>query len=139
MQNQLGEGHYLTMFYGALNIATRSLEYVNAGHCPPVLKHHPGTAETLGATRPVLGLVARQGTKSERIALHSGDCLLLYTDGITEASNSEGEEFGEERLTSLISSPGDLQAQHATVLKAVSQHSGGKLADDATLLLVAIR
>jgi sigma-B regulation protein RsbU (phosphoserine phosphatase) len=139
LQNQLGEGHYVTMFYGALDIATRTLDYVNAGHCPPIMKHHPGTAETLGASRSVLGLVARQGTKSERIPLHSGDCLLLYTDGITEASNNQGEEFGEERLKSLISSPDDLAGQHAAVLQAVSRHSDGKLADDATLVFVGVR
>src|SRR5215831_21290785 len=98
LQNQLGEGHYVTMFYGALDLNTRVLEYVNAGHCPPILKHEGGMAEMLGASRPVLGLVTSQGTHPERIPLRAGDCLLLYTDGITEANDGRGEEFGEERL-----------------------------------------
>jgi sigma-B regulation protein RsbU (phosphoserine phosphatase) len=139
LHNQLGEGHYVTMFFGALDLNNHVLDYVNAGHCPPILKHFGKPAETVAASRPVLGLVARQGTHSERIPLQSGDCLMLYTDGITEANNAAGEEFGEERLKSLISSPEDLQAQHAAVLKAVSQHSGGRLADDATLVLVGVR
>ena len=139
LQNQLGEGHYVTMFYGALDLNTRVLEYVNAGHCPPILKHEGGMAEMLGASRPVLGLVTSQGTHPERIPLRAGDCLLLYTDGITEANDGRGEEFGEERLKPLISSTQDLQVQHGRMLQAVSQHSGGKLADDATLVLVAVR
>jgi sigma-B regulation protein RsbU (phosphoserine phosphatase) len=139
LQNQLGEGHYVTMFYGALDLSSRVLDYVNAGHCPPILKHSEKPAEVVVASRPVLGLVARQGTHSERIPLHSGDCLMLYTDGITEANNAAGEEFGDDRLSSIISSPEDLQGQHAKVLQAVSKHSGGRLADDATLVLLGVR
>src|SRR5271169_5820948 len=56
LRNQLGEGHYVTIFYGVLDLKTRILQYVNAGHCPPILRHVDGSIESLAPTRPVLGL-----------------------------------------------------------------------------------
>jgi sigma-B regulation protein RsbU (phosphoserine phosphatase) len=140
LRNQLGEGHYVTIFYGVLDLRTRVLHFVNAGHCPPILRRENGTMELLSPTRPVLGLILDQGFRSERLILAAGDRLLLYTDGVTEAADDAGEEFGPERLADLLfsSSEADLPQQYARMIGKVREHARGKFTDDATLLLIGI-
>jgi sigma-B regulation protein RsbU (phosphoserine phosphatase) len=141
LRGQLGEGHYVTMFYGVLDLKSHLLEYVNAGHCPPILRRGDGAIEVLGPTRPVLGLLKQQVACAERIQLRSGDAMALYTDGITEAADESGEEFGSERLRDLLAGGGaqPLQQKHAHILQSVRNYASGKLTDDATLLLVSVR
>jgi len=140
LREQLGDEHFVTMFYAVLDVASRSLEYVNAGHCPSILRRAHGTVEMLESTRPVLGLLGKRSAGAERIRLNSGDCLALYTDGITEAANANGEEFGTDRLRALLSADraSGLQAQHAQILEGVRRFANGKLGDDATLVLVSV-
>ncbi len=140
LRNQLGEGHYVTIFYGVFNLKTRVLNFVNAGHCPPVLRRADGSIQSLSSTRPVLGLMLETGFPSERLRLSAGDRLLLYTDGVTEAASDAGEEFGTDRLVALLEHLPDrsLADQCAHIIDKVKGHSGGKLGDDATLLLVSV-
>jgi sigma-B regulation protein RsbU (phosphoserine phosphatase) len=140
LRNQLGEGHYVTIFYGVLDLKTRVLHFVNAGHCPPILRRSNGAVESLGPTRPVLGFMLDDGFRSERLDLTTGDCLLLYTDGVTEAANDSGEEFGPDRLTELLQCPADesLQRHHANIIDNVRRHAAGNFTDDATLLLISM-
>ncbi|MGA9567689.1 MAG: SpoIIE family protein phosphatase [Candidatus Korobacteraceae bacterium] len=141
LRDQLGKEHYVTLFYGVLDVASRTLEYVNAGHCPPVVLRANGTMELLGPTRPVLGLVKHEAAPAERVVLRSGDSLALYTDGITEAADSDGAEFGQERLLETLRREGgaNLQHLHARVLGGVREYASGNLADDATLVLLSVR
>ena len=141
LRDQLGKEHYVTLFYGVLDVASRTLEYVNAGHCPPVVLRANGTMELLGPTRPVLGLVKHEAAPAERVVLRSGDSLALYTDGITEAADSDGDEFGQERLLETLRREGgaNLQHLHARVLGGVREYASGNLADDATLVLLSVR
>jgi phosphoserine phosphatase RsbU/P len=140
LRDQLGEEHYVTLFYGALNVASRTLEYVNAGHCPPLVLRRNGAVEMLDATRPVLGLVKQQGAHAKRVSLRPGDRVALYTDGITEAADADGNEFGAERLRRLLAGDGEqgLHQRHAQILESVRGHASGKLADDATLVLISV-
>jgi len=140
LHDQLGEGHYVTLFYGVLDLTSHVLEYVNAGHCPPLVLRVNGAFEWLAPTRPVVGLLDQQAARSERIRLCPGDGVALYTDGITEAADQTGEEFGPERLRSLLHSEGGhtLQEQHARILSRVRDHANGKLTDDATLVLISV-
>ena len=140
LHDQLGEGHYVTLFYGVLDLTSHVLEYVNAGHCPPIVRRVNGAIELLSPTRPVLGLLDQQAARSERIQLCPGDDLALYTDGITEAADESGEEFGPERLRNLLHSEGErsLQERHSHILRGVRQFASGKLADDATLVLISV-
>jgi phosphoserine phosphatase RsbU/P len=141
LREQLGGEHYVTLFYGVLDVASRTLEYVNAGHNPPIVLRANGAVELLGPTRPVLGLVKHQAARAERVSLRPGDSLALYTDGVTEAADDSGTEFGTERLLATLR-PEDLtnlQDLHARVLGKVRDHARGKLADDATLVLVSVR
>jgi serine phosphatase RsbU (regulator of sigma subunit) len=63
---------------------------------------------------------------------------MLYTDGVAEAEDGNGVEFGDERLALLLEEDGDLPGHHARVLQAVRQYSDGKFTDDATLVLIAV-
>lgn len=140
LRNQLGEGHYVTIFYGVLDLETRILQFVNAGHCPPILRRQNGSLETLDSTRPVLGLLLDAGFRPERITVATGDRLLLYTDGVSEAANEAGEEFGPDRLAALVtdSQPESLPQRYAEIMSNVSKHAAGKFTDDATLLLIVV-
>src|SRR5579863_832731 len=140
LRNQLGEGHYVTIFYGVLNLPTRVLHYVNAGHCPPILRRRDGGVESLAPTRPVLGFMLDEGFRSERLALTPGDRLLLYTDGVSEATNDSEEEFGPERLAELVAGPAQesMEQRYAQIMDKVTKYADGKFRDDATLLLLAI-
>jgi serine phosphatase RsbU (regulator of sigma subunit) len=140
LRNQLGEGHYVTIFYGVLDLPTRVLQFVNAGHCPPILRRQDGSVQSLGPTRPVLGFMLDAGFRAERLALSAGDRLLLYTDGVSEAANASGEEFGHDRLATLLDGPKDesLPQRYAQIMTHVQEHAAGKFTDDATLLLISI-
>jgi phosphoserine phosphatase RsbU/P len=140
LRNQLGEGHYVTIFYGVFDLKTRILNFVNAGHCPPILRHTDGSVELLWSTRPVLGLMLDPGFRSEQLRLSAGDRLLLYTDGLTEATNEAGEEFGADRLASSLGHQPDrpLVEQFGNIMESVRSHSGGRFGDDATLLLIFV-
>jgi phosphoserine phosphatase RsbU/P len=140
LHEQLGEGHYVTLFYGALDLTSNVLRYVNAGHCPPIVRRSSGAIETLEPTRPVLGLLPQPGAHADRIALAPGDSLLLYTDGISEAADGHGQEFGLDRLRLAFDAfpPQSLQTLHAEVLHSVREFADGNLRDDATLVLIAV-
>lgn len=94
-----------TLFYGIINPETRKLTYVNAGHPAPMVLRGE-TLFTLPATSPPLGYFNDPQIALERIALTKGDRLLLYTDGITEAVNREGEPFGQTRLEQIVRQTG---------------------------------
>ena len=139
LRSQLGEGHYVTIFYGVLDLKTRMLQFVNAGHCPPILRRGDGCSESLGSTRPVLGLILDAAFRSERLPLASGDRLLLYTDGVTEAANAAGEEFGAERLAAGLNGAGPpLPEQWRSIMAHVREHANGNFNDDATMVLLSV-
>jgi phosphoserine phosphatase RsbU/P len=89
----------------------------------------------------VLGLLKHQAARAERLSLRPGDKLALYTDGVTEAADAAGAEFGTERLMVALRSDGvsSLQELHSHVLSDVRAYTSGKLADDATLVLISVR
>ena len=90
-----------TMFFGIINPKARTLTYVNAGHPPPLVSRRE-TLYDLPATSPPLGFFDEPNIVREEFALEPGDRLLLYTDGITEAMNREGNPFGRERMEPIV-------------------------------------
>jgi sigma-B regulation protein RsbU (phosphoserine phosphatase) len=88
----------------------------------------------------VLGLLLDAEFRSERLRLLAGDRLLLYTDGVTEAGNDAGEEFGAERLASVMGGRLDepLHQEFAHIMDSVQGHANGNFGDDATLLLISV-
>jgi len=138
--DQLNATHYVTIVYATLDLNTRILGYVNAGHCPPLLLRAAGAVEHLPATRSVLGLGFSDDYRVHKTVLEPGDRLALYTDGITEAANGSTGEFGSERLRDALlraNSP-DLKCQYQSILHEVRAHANDKLGDDATLILLSI-
>jgi sigma-B regulation protein RsbU (phosphoserine phosphatase) len=131
---------FITLFYAQLDVATRRLRYVNAGHNPPMVMHADGSHERLQEGGGVLGVFEEQSFGLGVVDLAPGDRLVLFTDGVTEASNSEGEEFGDWRLVSLLEEKRGLPAAalREKIAAAISEFSGGHLTDDATLLVLAV-
>jgi phosphoserine phosphatase RsbU/P len=132
-------GMFVTLCYVVLDSAGDEIVYVNAGHNPPlVCRGASGDLVALGRTGLILGVAEDQVYDEGRLALAVGDYLVLYTDGLTEALNERGEEFGEERLRACIQQCRNLPA--AEFVQALSQtHAGftGSSApfDDITVLV----
>jgi sigma-B regulation protein RsbU (phosphoserine phosphatase) len=140
MYRNTASDRFITFFYAQLDGPGRRLAYVNAGHNAPFVMHSDGTHERLREGGTVLGVFDTQSYDLGLAQLRAGDRVLLYTDGITEARNSAGEEFGEARLLGLLndhraSSADELQAR---ILAAVAEFSGHHWQDDATLLVLAV-
>ena len=133
-------GKFVTFCYCAVDMGTRKVAYTNAGHCAPILVRANGAIERLEAGGAVLGVFPEWPYEQGEVSLAPGDRLLLFTDGISEASNARDEEFGEERLAQLASALRDRNAHELKnrILQAVSSFTGGRVHDDATLVVIAI-
>jgi sigma-B regulation protein RsbU (phosphoserine phosphatase) len=137
--NSTAAEHFATLFLGAYTGGTRRLRYVNCGHCPPLLLRASGEVERLDPTATVLGAFANLNCAKAEVDLHRGDTLLLYSDGVTEAANRAGDEFGEEGLIEVLRESRALSAAALAkeVADAVTRFGGMPPADDVTV--VAIR
>ena len=96
-----GEDRYATVFYGILDKMGR-FEYVNAGHVPPLLRRKSGALEGLGSANFPVGMFVEAEYQSARINLDSGDFLVIYTDGVSEAWNLQNDLFEESRLREIV-------------------------------------
>jgi serine phosphatase RsbU (regulator of sigma subunit) len=128
---------YATLFFAEYNDDTRKLRYSNCGHPPALLLRDDKTVERLGATCTVVGLFEKWECMMEERELSRGDAILLYTDGVTEALNGEGEEFGEERLLEAARQHSQLPLREllATVADQARRFSPHEQADDITLII----
>jgi len=131
---------FITCFYAVLDSQTNRLAYTNAGHCPPVLIRD-GMCLRLQEGGPVLGIFPDQGYMQGEIQLQSGDCLVFFTDGVTEARTAAGREFGESRLVELLIDQHQLPAAELKdrIMEAVNEFSDGEAYDDATLMVIKVR
>ncbi|MGA7409412.1 MAG: PP2C family protein-serine/threonine phosphatase [Bryobacteraceae bacterium] len=135
----VASGKYITFFYAVVDTARMQLDYCSAGHNPPLLLHRDGTLETLAEGGPVLGIFPAARYVGGMAELRPGDCLVLFTDGITEAMNAKDEEFGEQRLMDLLSQgPGTADECRQRIMSAVTKFSGGNFHDDATVLVLTV-
>ena len=132
---------FVTGVLGELDIVSGRLRYINAGHPPPLLLREGRVVRGLSRGRRLpFGLDTEGLTVAEEI-LQPGDWLALYTDGITEARNADGEWFGEARLVEFLTReiaagqppPETVRRLDRTVL----EHQGGLLQDDASILLAS--
>lgn len=133
---------FITLFTAILDPTTGRMEYCNAGHNPPLLIHKSDEVEQLGASGLVVGIMADATYEERTCVLAPGDVLLLFSDGLTEASNPDsGEEFGEERLITLLKKERDQpSAKLIESIKAeVSSFTGGAAAADDITVVVARR
>lgn len=133
-------GKFITFFYAILDSAARRLTYTNAGHNPPLIARHDGSCMKLEAGGAVLGIFPDLSYEEEVVDLSPGDCLVICTDGITEAADSNGDEFGEERLIAILREGRPVAATDLrdAIMRSVAQFCREDFADDATLLTVAV-
>ncbi|MCX6283692.1 MAG: SpoIIE family protein phosphatase [Bacteroidetes bacterium] len=130
---------FVTVFYGILNTSSGELEYVNAGHNPPYIVNPSGIKEVELTRGTVLGGIEHFNYKSLRTTLAPGDILYLYTDGVTEAFNRQGELYGDQRLEDVLNT--NLNSGHTelvkTILSAVAEFTAGfPPSDDITMMAI---
>lgn len=131
----IGPARYATLFYAVLEPSGR-LRYENAGHCQPLLVRADGAVEFPVSFSGVVGIFSHWLYRDQEVQLHSGDCLLLATDGILEARNRRHEEFGYRRLIAEVEGLGEVKPSAQEVLAAVGRFCGGRFADDASLIVI---
>ena len=130
---------FVTMLYGVYNTRTGHLSYANGGHNTPVVFHADGTITELPLTGGIaLGLMPDFEYDQDSIVLAPGDTVVFYTDGVTEAMNSEEEEFGMERLRGIFPEPpGNAYQANEAVFEAVHEFAGDAMqSDDVTCLIL---
>jgi len=97
---------FVTFFLGLLNLKTGKLDYCNAGHNYPYILRNEGNIECVDQTHGTpLGIFEGRHYGSGSVSIHRKDCLVLYTDGVTEAMDKEGNLFGDERLMDILTGP----------------------------------
>lgn len=130
---------FMSVFYGLLDPDTGVLEYVCAGHPFPVLRRTDGSVEELGCGGLPLGMREPLEVFPQTVVLSPGDLLVLYTDGLAEALDTEGKEaFGYSRIASLAQNGGSPRTVHDRVIRAFDSHVGDEpIKDDLTLLVAA--
>jgi sigma-B regulation protein RsbU (phosphoserine phosphatase) len=131
---------YVTLVLADIDVHTRSLRYVNCGHNPALLfQARTGDVTLMNSSCFPVGMFDSEACEIKRADLAAGDILVLYTDGITEAEDLQGEEFGLERLSAVVRRDSSLSAEE--LMKNIFQSAqdfcqGVGFNDDATLLVV---
>jgi sigma-B regulation protein RsbU (phosphoserine phosphatase) len=129
---------FISFFFSVLDSKTGELVYANAGHNPPMIARANGMIDRLEGGGLLMGIVASASYDAYRVQLNAGEVLLLYSDGVTEATNPLGEEFEEERLAQILQSNRHRSPDEIVeaVTRAVSDFSAGApVADDLTLVV----
>ena len=141
ISNNIAADKFVTFGYCLIDTTDNRLTYASAGHCPPILFHKSGEAVPLKEGGTPLGIFPDRKYEDAGLQLESGDRLVLYTDGLTEAMNSDEQEFGERRLIELGSRNIALSASEmlAAIKKEVVSFCSGSFQDDFTLVVVAVK
>ena len=131
---------FVTLLYAVYDPSNGRIKYANAGHCDPIIVNQEGQCRTLPATEGVvLGLASNLDYQQREDTMLPGETLVIYTDGVTEALNPEGDEFGLKGLTDLFAKDGAQSAADTSerVLEAVTEHTGNRERfDDVTCLCI---
>ena len=131
------DDRYATLFLAVYDDVTRQLECANCGHNAPLLFRVNGSIERLHSTSTVIGMSANWACVTQKLSLEPGDLLVIYTDGVTEANDASGNEFGEARLVDLVRAnlalpPDQLITQ---IQSAVMSFCANNQFDDLTLVI----
>jgi sigma-B regulation protein RsbU (phosphoserine phosphatase) len=142
MYERSGGGRRLiTAFLAELDVSTRALAWVNAGHNPPLLLRSGGALERLEEGGLPLGAFTGSRYESGRAELRTGDALYIYTDGVVEALDESGAEYGEDRLARLAATleTTDAAASLSRIFESVDRFAGAvPQYDDITCLVLRV-
>jgi sigma-B regulation protein RsbU (phosphoserine phosphatase) len=133
---------FITFFAGIYDAASSELHYVNAGHNPPLLVRKDGSMSTLESGGLILGAMADMTYEQETVRLDKGDLIFLYTDGLSEAENPEGDMYDEERVEEFVVRNRDLPIGEMVEKLAGEVEAfmdGAERKDDLTLLIARVR
>lgn len=139
LAENIPSNRFVTLFYAELNPRTGALSFLNAGHNPPLIVHEAGTVEQLSSGGLPLGIKPDAIFREGRTQLQPGDVLVIYSDGVSEAGNPQGEEFGVKRLSDVVmrnieSSASGIRDRIESALTKFAE--GTAAADDITLVIV---
>ncbi len=129
--------HFITFLIGELDTSSGALRVVNAGHEPPlILRAGSASVETMPSRNLVLGVNSEVAYGTDERALGIGDLVVVYTDGLTEATNTKGELFTLERLEETIVANRELGSRDLAecLFETVKNYAGQDMRDDATVL-----
>jgi serine phosphatase RsbU (regulator of sigma subunit) len=135
------EARFATMFYGVV-LAEGRFQYSNAGQEPPLVWHADGKIEWLEAGGPVLGLLPDARYDFAEIQLAQDDVVILFSDGVTEARNEDGDEYGRDRLLAALDTVTQRDADGVLeqLIRSVRDFAGvAPQADDITALVLRYR
>ena len=140
MSENMAEGRFVTFFYALIDSRRKRLTYCNAGHNPPVFFSNGKDLRRLDRGGGILGVFQHWSFEEEEIPLKSGDRIFMYTDGVSESCNTQGEEFGENRIIDIIRGFFREGAEKLTeeVIGAATRFSHGAFEDDLTIVAVSI-
>jgi len=135
-----GASQFVTLFYGIVRGSTRSFTYSNAGHNPPLL-FRKGRAKRLERGGMVLGAASEESYESGHVSLRPDDVIVLYTDGVTEATSPSGELFGVARLEQSVQArlSGSAEEILAAICRETHSFANGLLRDDLTAVVLKAR
>jgi sigma-B regulation protein RsbU (phosphoserine phosphatase) len=136
--NNIAPGKFVTLFYGVLDSRNKRFIFENAGHCQPIVIRKDGRIDVPSSSSGVLGVFPEWTYEDREISLDVGDCLLLLTDGLIEASGEDEEEFGIERMAQVLQRHRHLPAHliREEILREVTQFCSRAFQDDASLIVV---
>jgi len=139
LADNIPANRFVTLFYAELDPESGSLAFLNAGHNPPLIVHSAGTVEQLASGGLPLGIKPDAEYREGRTQLQTGDVLVIYSDGVTEAVSPTGEEFGPTRLYEVVSR--NIEASAAGIRDSIESSltkfsQGTSAADDITLVIV---
>jgi sigma-B regulation protein RsbU (phosphoserine phosphatase) len=136
------ESRYATLFYGTFDGSTRTLRYVNAGHNPPVVIRQDGSMHWLDTGGAPVGLFADSEYRVGTVTLESRDLLIAFTDGLIEATNQDGEEWGVQGLLKAAACGAQCSRDAGDLVNSIfdtmDDFSKGHQTDDATLAVVRV-
>jgi sigma-B regulation protein RsbU (phosphoserine phosphatase) len=141
MCGNVASGKFISFFYCIVDARDRSLAYENAGHCPAQLVRRSGETVSLYGDGAVLGVLPEWNYRNNHWQLESGDHLVLFTDGVTEAEDASGNQFGEDRVVQTLRKEASRSAEEIrrAVMGAVADYCGGYFRDDATVVVLAVQ
>jgi serine phosphatase RsbU (regulator of sigma subunit) len=132
------DNKFISMFFGRIDPTGDELVYCNAGHNPPILVRADGSVEFLEGGGTVLGMLPELGYETRRVPMRAGDLVMVFSDGVTEATDTADEEYGQDRLVDLLREhrTDDAATLVVRVTEAIREWAAGAPpADDVTMVI----